>query len=74
MVTMVLLKVEQIWATPLGMFFLLFRGPVLRVGLAMAVLLKQCHENTWKNQNWEKFLDDSQTLEKLAYHWSEPNR
>jgi hypothetical protein len=56
------------------MFFLLFRGPVLRVGLAMAVLLKQCHENTWKNQNWEKFLDDSQTLEKLAYHWSEPNR
>jgi hypothetical protein len=34
------------WATPLGIFFLLLRGPVLRVGVAMVVMLKQSHEDT----------------------------
>jgi hypothetical protein len=38
-VTIVLLKVELMWATPLGMFFLLLRGPVFRVGLAMVLSL-----------------------------------
>jgi hypothetical protein len=42
MVTMVLLKVERIWATPLGIFFLPLRGPVLRVGLGMALSLILC--------------------------------
>lgn len=59
MVTIVLLKVERIWATPLGTFFLLLRGPVFRVGLAMVLQLNQMN------------IDNQQTAEKLATAVSE---
>lgn len=59
MVTIVLLKVERMWATPLGTFFLLLRGPVFRVGLAMVLQLNQMN------------IDNQQTAEKLATAVSE---